>query len=272
LSTSPSPSRRIRSRRQLRWCRQRPVVPPLCGARTRRARAGTRGRYCLSLAERQSTSMPTPCLLLSNPSSLRAGADQTAAPRRLQKPTPPGVSLTSAGQQAPEGSPSDIRDRLPKIDSDSSELAQPAFPRRSQSPNLDERPAAAVRPIAFVLPRPRVARSRWRQCDHTDPAVCPPRRTCGTAQKEASGRGTLLHTRAGRTATVVDISPCEERSYEGRSRLGPTPPLARLGGIERGLFTVRAGVSMTARERTAASAAARGRLLAASRYGSARAS
>jgi hypothetical protein len=61
-------------------------------------------------------------------------AGHSAAPRRLQKPTPPGVSRTSAGQQAPEGSPSDIRDRLPKIDSDSSELAQPAFPASSQSP------------------------------------------------------------------------------------------------------------------------------------------
>jgi hypothetical protein len=61
-------------------------------------------------------------------------AGESAVPRRLQKPTPPGVSRTSAGQQAPEGSPSDIRDRLPKIDSDSSELAQPAFPTSSQLP------------------------------------------------------------------------------------------------------------------------------------------
>ena len=71
---------------------------------------------------------------MSNLSSLRAGAGQTAAPRRLQKPTPPGVSRTSAGQQAPDGSPSEIRERLPMIGSGSSELAQAAFPRRSQSP------------------------------------------------------------------------------------------------------------------------------------------
>jgi hypothetical protein len=42
--------------------------------------------------------------------------------------------------------------------------------------------------------------------------------------------------------------------------LGPTPPLGPLGGIERGPFTVRAGVSMTARRRTAARAAARATL------------
>jgi hypothetical protein len=48
-------------------------------------------------------------------------------------------------------------------------------------------------------------------------------------QKEASGPGTLLHARAGRSATVVDISPCEERCYVERSRFGPTPPLGPLG-------------------------------------------
>ena len=77
---------------------------------------------------------PSRVAQLSNLSSLRAGAGQTAAPRRLQKPTPPGVSRTSAGQQAPDGSPSEIRNHLPMIGSGSSERAQAAFPRRSQSP------------------------------------------------------------------------------------------------------------------------------------------
>jgi len=79
---------------------------------------------------------------------------------RLQKPTPPGVSRTSAGQQAPQGSPSDIRDRLPKIDSDSSELAQPAFPTSSQLPRAG-RPSSRHGVIAIEGERSCHA-SRWR--------------------------------------------------------------------------------------------------------------
>jgi hypothetical protein len=107
---------------------------------------------------------------LSNLSSLRADAGQTAAPRRLQKPTPPGVSRTSAGQQAPDGSPSKIRDRLPMIGSRSSELAQAAFPRRSQSPS-SERPAIAERTTPFVLQPARSRRLPWRRCDSPDGVV-----------------------------------------------------------------------------------------------------
>jgi hypothetical protein len=51
-------------------------------------------------------------------------------------------------------------------------LAPSSHPRstcatRSQSPNL-ERPAAAVRAIASILPPPRVARSHWRRRDRRD--------------------------------------------------------------------------------------------------------
>jgi hypothetical protein len=58
---------------------------------------------------------------------------------------------------------------------------------RSDSPNL-ERPVAAVRTIAFVLPRPYVARSRWRQRDRADPGPNTPRRTFGIAQEQSLGR------------------------------------------------------------------------------------
>jgi hypothetical protein len=80
-----------------------------------------------ALTARSSRSPGSRPLALSNLSRLRAGAGQTAAPRRLQNATPRGVSRTSAGLQAPEGSPSEIRDRLPMIGSDSSELAHTAF-------------------------------------------------------------------------------------------------------------------------------------------------
>jgi hypothetical protein len=62
----------------------------------------------------------------------RRGPD--CRPQRLQKPTSPSVSRTSVGQQAPDGSPSEIPDRLPIIGFDSSELAQAAFPTGSQPP------------------------------------------------------------------------------------------------------------------------------------------
>ncbi len=121
---------------------------------------------------------------LSNLSSLRAGAGQTAAPRRLQKPTPPGVSRTSAGQQAPDGSPSEIRDRLPMIGSGSSELAQAAFPRRSQSPR-SERPLVRARTTAFVPALAHTGRSQRRRCDRPDAAARAPQRACASAHQQA---------------------------------------------------------------------------------------
>src|SRR5450755_845139 len=97
---------------------------------------------------------------MSNLSSLRAGAGQNAAPRRLQKPTPPGVSRTSAGQQAPDGSPSEIRDRLPMIGSRSSGLAQAAFPRRSLPPRRS-RPSRRRRRLVCLLLGPRGGDVVW---------------------------------------------------------------------------------------------------------------
>jgi hypothetical protein len=169
-----------------RWVRQSAVA----------ARPFHSSRYCLPPTERQSASTPTTCLLVSNLSSLRAGAGQTAARRRLQKPTPPGVSRTSAGQQAPDGSPSEIRDRLPMVGSGSSELAQAAFPRRSQSPKLSSvvplsragaRRSHSSRAIVTTGTELAIATAtlRW-----PDPARLPWRRTIapGRGEHTASAR------------------------------------------------------------------------------------
>jgi hypothetical protein len=107
---------------------------------------------------------------------------QTAAPPRLQKPTPPGISRTSSGQQAPDGSPSKIRDRWPMICSDFTELAQAGFPRRSQSPRSERLPAS-LGTTAFALRLARAGLSQRRPTASSRPGGA----SRGLA-RQASGR------------------------------------------------------------------------------------
>jgi len=59
----------------------------------------------------------------------------------------------------------DVRPSEPHARNQRKARVRAGRPARSDSPNL-ERPAAAVRTIAIVLPRPRVARSQRRRSDH----------------------------------------------------------------------------------------------------------
>jgi hypothetical protein len=155
----------------------------------------------------------TQTLVLSNLSSLRAGADQTAAPRRLQKPTPPGVSRTSAGQQAPEGSPSDIRDRLPKIDSDSTELAQPAFPTSSLSPRAGR---LSSRRGTIAIDGERSCAGVGRRDRFVTNAIArrrPPRRSLLLAGPRATHdrKGDQAQSRVQPVLAVQEQAPCRQR-------------------------------------------------------------
>ena len=119
----PGVAARPEQTRSFRLSPDRRDLDHAAGAGKKADRPLTRPHYRFDRVPAVSTTL----LLLSNLSSLRAGAGQTAAPRRLQNATPRGVSRTSAGLQAADGSPSEIRDRLPMIGSDSSELAHAAF-------------------------------------------------------------------------------------------------------------------------------------------------
>jgi hypothetical protein len=185
------------------WCRAATVLTPMPLSNA------------AALGQKPAASPSLPAL--SNLSSLRAGADQTAASRRLRKPTPPGVSRTSAGQQAPEGSPSDIRDRLPKIDSDSSELAQPAFRDARNRPVCECPP----RYVGRSLPTEGITRRRRPRRSHCYLAPAPvarlQRRQTNRARPCRPTSWRMIASPSGRVR-VARGDPSDNRSPESRSQ------------------------------------------------------
>ena len=115
----------VLSARDARWGRQRAADPPRRRLLLRPGNAAARG-HCAGFEQSQ------------KPAGPRRPDCRSAA---IAEADAPGVSLVDAGRQAPDGRSSELRDRLLAIGSDSSELPQAAFRRRSQSPRLSSAPA-----------------------------------------------------------------------------------------------------------------------------------